>query len=94
MTTNKKCFVSDLGKYYSTTDTFIPNEGVAVPEDYVANTYKEVQRMFTYSERILFNNYYKVLGFDYVPASVEASGPHTPVPEKATVPEAPAIPEA
>ena len=55
-------FVSDYGKYYSTTDTFIPNEGVTVPEDYVATTYKEVQRMFTYSDRILFNDYYRVLG--------------------------------
>jgi phosphoglycerol transferase MdoB-like AlkP superfamily enzyme len=60
--TNKKCFVSDLGKYYSTTDTFLPNEGVTVPEDYVATTYKEVQRMFTYSDRILFNDYYRKLG--------------------------------
>ena len=98
--TNKKCFVSDLGKYYSTTDTFIPNEGVTVAEDYVSNTYKEVQRMFTYSERILFNDYYKVLGFEYVPASVEASAPHTPVPqapatpETTLTPEAPVIPEA
>ena len=77
-----------------------PNEGVTVPEDYVSNTYKEVQRMFTYSERILFNDYYKVLGFEYVPASVEASGPHTPVPqapatpETTLTPEAPVIPEA
>ena len=89
VTTNKKCFVSDYGKYYSTTDTFIPNEGVTVPEDYVANTYKEVQRMFTYSERILFNDYYKVLGFEYVPA------PPTPtpaVPQVTVVPEAPSSP--
>lgn len=62
VTTNKKCFVTDLGRYYSNTDTFIPNEGVTVPEDYVQTTYKEVQRMFTYSERILFNDYYRKLG--------------------------------
>ncbi len=60
--TNKKCFVTDLGKYYSNTDTFIPNEGVTVPEDYVQTTYKEVQRMFTYSERILFQDYYRKIG--------------------------------
>lgn len=62
VTTNKKCFVTDLGRYYSNTDTFIPNEGVTVPEDYVQTTYKEVQRMFTYSERILFNDYYRKIG--------------------------------
>ena len=62
VTTNKKCFVTDLGRYYSNTDKFIPNEGVTVPEDYVSETYKEVKRMFTYSERILFNDYYRKLG--------------------------------
>ena len=62
--TNKYCFVSDLGKYYSDTDTFIPNEGVEVPEDYVSQTYQELRRMFTYSERILFNDYYRVLGLE------------------------------
>ena len=62
VTTNKKCFVTEQGKYYSTTDTFLPNEGVTVSEDYVTNTYKEVQRMFTYSDRILFNDYYRKLG--------------------------------
>lgn len=62
VTTNKKCFITGLGRYYSDTDKFIPNEGAEVPENYVADTYKEVNRMFTYSERILFSDYYKVLG--------------------------------
>lgn len=62
--TNKKCFVSELGTYYSNTDTFVPNEGAVVPENYVSDTYKEVQRMFIYSERILFNDYYRVLGLE------------------------------
>lgn len=79
--TNKKCFVSDLGKYYSTTDTFIPNEGVTVPENYVSDTYKQVQRMFTYSERILFNDYYRVLG-------LEPGTPPPVVQEEQTAPEA------
>ena len=62
--TNRRCFVSELGKYYSDTDTFIPNEGVEVSDDYVSQTYQEMQRMFTYSERILFNDYYRVLGLE------------------------------
>ncbi len=90
--TNKKCFVSDLGKYYSTTDTFVPNKGVTVPEDYVSNTYKEVQRMFTYSERILFNDYYKVLGFEYVPAPVVS--PQQEAPQGSVTLEEPAVPQA
>ena len=60
--TNKFCYVSELGKYYSNTGTFVPNEGVTVPEGYVEQTYKEVQRMVTYSGRILFNDYYRKIG--------------------------------
>ena len=33
-------------------------------DDYVSQTYQEMQRMFTYSERILFNDYYRVLGLE------------------------------
>ena len=60
--TNKFCFVSELGKYYKNTNTFIPNEGVTVPEGYVEQTFKEVQRMVNYSGHILFQDYYRVLG--------------------------------
>ena len=60
--TNKFCYVSELGKYYSNTSTFVPNEGVEVPEGYVEQTYKEVQRMVSYSSRILFNDYYRKIG--------------------------------
>ena len=60
--TNKFCFVSELGKYYKNTNTFIPNEGVTVPEGYVEQTFKEVQRMVNYSGHILFQDYYRVIG--------------------------------
>ena len=83
--TNKKCFVTDLGKYYSNTDTFIPNEGVTVPEDYVKTTYKEVQRMFTYSERILFQDYYRKIGLTPgTPPPVVGTGAATPTTEAQT----------
>ncbi|MBO5340694.1 MAG: sulfatase-like hydrolase/transferase [Oscillospiraceae bacterium] len=62
--TNKFCYASELGKYYANTNTFIPNEGVTVPEGYVEQTYKEVKRMVTYSGYILFNDYYRVLGLE------------------------------
>ena len=62
--TNKFCYVSELGKYYANTNTFIPNEGATVPEGYVEQTYKEVKRMVTYSGYILFNDYYRVLGLE------------------------------
>lgn len=41
-----------------------PNEGITVPEGYVEQTYKEVQRMFTYSGRILFHDYYRKIGLE------------------------------
>ena len=60
--TNQFCFVSDLGKYYRGSNTFVPNEGVTVPEGYVEQTFKEVQRMVSYSGHVLFNDYYRKIG--------------------------------
>ena len=62
--TNKFCYVSELGKYYANTNTFVPNDGAEIPEGYVEQTYKEVKRMVTYSSHILFNDYYRVLGLE------------------------------
>ena len=85
--TNKFCYVSELGKYYSNTSTFIPNEGVEVPEGYVEQTYKEVQRMVTYSGRILFNDYYRKIGLlpgqKFVPAP-KVETPAETAPESST----------
>jgi len=81
--TNKFCFVSELGKYYKNTNTFIPNEGVTVPEGYVEQTFKEVQRMVNYSGRILFNDYYRKIGLlpgqKFVPAP-KPEAPAEPAP--------------
>ncbi len=76
--TNKFCYVSELGKYYSNTSTFIPNEGITVPEGYVEQTYKEVQRMVSYSSRILFNDYYRKIGLIPGQKFVPAPKPETP----------------
>jgi len=77
--TNKFCYVSELGKYYRNTNTFIPNEGVSVPEGYVEQTFKEVQRMVTYSGRILFNDYYRKIGLTPGQKFVPAPKVETPV---------------
>lgn len=83
VTTNKRCFVSEYGKYYTDTDTFIPNEGVTVPEGHVEETFKEVQRMFTYSERILLNDYYRVIGLEPgVPFAPAADLPEETAPDE------------
>ena len=77
--TNKFCYVSELGKYYSNTSTFVPNEGATVPEGYVEQTYKEVQRMVTYSSRILFNDYYRKIGLEPGKKFMPAPKPEIPV---------------
>lgn len=76
--TNKFCFVSDLGKYYTNTGTFIPNEGTTVPEGYVEQTYNEVRRMVNYSGHILFNDYYRKIGL--LPGEKFVPSPKTDVP--------------
>lgn len=55
---NNHSFITDLGRYNSTTDTFTPNDGVAVPEGYAAEMLKKVNDQFTYSAKILDNDYY------------------------------------
>jgi hypothetical protein len=55
---NDRSFITELGRYNSKTDTFTPNEGVEVPDGYAAGILQEVNDKFTYSARILENNYY------------------------------------
>ena len=77
--TNKFCFVSDLGKYYTNTGTFIPNEGITVPEGYVEQTYNEVRRMVNYSGLVLFNDYYRKIGLIPGQKFIPAPKPEVPV---------------
>jgi hypothetical protein len=55
---NNKSYITDLGRYNSRTDEFIPNEGVTVPEGYAADMLKYVTDEFSYSAKILENDYY------------------------------------
>lgn len=54
-----KSFITDKGRYNSTTGQFIPNEGVTVPEDYRKKISAIVDGKFYYSAKILENDYYK-----------------------------------
>lgn len=56
-----RSFVTDLGRYDSRRDTFEPREGKEAPEGYVQAKRQEVGQMFTYSARVLEQDYYRVL---------------------------------
>ena len=41
-----------------------PNEGAQVPENYAQDTYWEARYIRSYSEKILFNDYYRKIGLE------------------------------
>jgi len=59
-----RSFITDLGRYDSQANSFTPNEGAEVPEDYAKNTLAQVSDKFTYSKLILETDYYRKLGLD------------------------------
>lgn len=54
-----KSFITDKGRYNSTTGQFTPNEGVTVPEDYRKKISAVVDGKFYYSAKILETDYYR-----------------------------------
>lgn len=59
---SNRSFITELGRYDSTTDTFTPNPGAVVPDGYVLSVIKEVRNLFDYSVKILDNDYYAKVG--------------------------------
>lgn len=55
---NDRSFITDMGRYDASTDTFTPNEGVQVPEGYAAEILDQVNDKFDYSRMILDYDYY------------------------------------
>ena len=51
-------WVSDKGKYFSSTNKFIPNEGMEIDEEYISNINKIVNQKITMSQNIIKFNYY------------------------------------
>lgn len=59
---SNRSWITDYGRYDSTTGEFTPNEGQSLPDDYAASVMKIVNNKFDYSKKILENDYYsKVL---------------------------------
>ncbi|GAA6386253.1 MULTISPECIES: LTA synthase family protein [Eubacteriales] len=61
---NDYSYLTELGRYNADTDTFTPNEGAQVPENYAQDTYWEARYIRSYSEKILFNDYYRKIGLE------------------------------
>lgn len=55
---SNRSFITDYGRYNSSTDEFTPNEGITVSQQYAANTYQKVSDLFKYSANILLSDYY------------------------------------
>lgn len=54
-------WISQYGRYVKNTNTFTPNEGVTVSENYVDSVNNSVFNSFYFSKKILDSNYYKYL---------------------------------
>ena len=54
-----RSFITDKGRYSAVQDTFVPNEGVEIPEGYVEQISKIIYQKFKMSTMILDNDYYR-----------------------------------
>lgn len=52
-------WVTDKGKYYSSSNKFVPNDGYTIDEEYITNMNKIVGTKINMSKYILEKNYYK-----------------------------------
>ncbi len=58
---SNRSWVSDKGKYYSSTRTFVPKEGVTVSETYVEEMNKIISNKFAMSSKLMTKDYYRVV---------------------------------
>ncbi len=58
---SNRSWITDKGRYDSSTKTFTPNEGVTVNDDYVKTVSSIVSRKFTYADLILKKDYYDIV---------------------------------
>ena len=58
---SNRSWITDKGRYDSSTKTFTPNEGVTVGDDYVKTVSSIVSRKFTYADLILKKDYYNIV---------------------------------
>ena len=85
-----RSFITEEGRYNSSTNTWIPNEGSTVQQGYATEVYNHVKDLFNYSVKILDNDYYGVLGLEDVIQTASSSNGDAVAAEKPTVEAAPA----
>ena len=56
---NDRSWISDLGRYDAAENTFTPNPGVNVGDQYARNTLRRVNKAFEYSAKILECDYFR-----------------------------------
>lgn len=54
-------WITDAGVYEASTDTFTPNEGITVDDEYVSRVKRLVEGKLNYSKLLLAEDYYRVL---------------------------------
>ena len=54
-----RSFITDKGRYSSVKDTFIPNEGIEIPANYVEQISEIIYQKFKMSTMVLDNDYYR-----------------------------------
>ena len=73
-----RSWITDLGRYDADQDLFTPAEGAQEPEGYVETVMAAVNDKFTYSTRILEQDYYGKLGLTDGWQEVYAPAPRLP----------------
>jgi hypothetical protein len=56
-----RSFITDLGRYDSKINQFIPNPGIAVDEEYPKRILKKVNDSFAYAAKMLERDYYRIV---------------------------------
>lgn len=56
-----RSWISEYGRYDATEDEFIPDQGVELPEGYAEDVSMQVKYKFSFSEKILENDYYSIV---------------------------------
>lgn len=59
---SNRSFITDLGRYNAKTKSFIPVEGLDIPENYTKQISNQIYNKYKYSRLILENDYYRYLG--------------------------------
>lgn len=61
---NNRSWITAEGRYYASSNTFVPNEGKTIPDNYLSSINKTVSNRINMSKLIIEENYYDYLGIN------------------------------